>query len=344
MASDRRFAERELSLSGPPKPLLKRDVPPTGVDLCTAIILAGALVLVIWLSQAPPRQTIGWALAYALLAIGPSLVLSLLEHLTRPAGPRKSAKKWWLHFQITLAYYAAAVPFGLLAAYLANLLVKSVGLDLGLVDLRISNGKEIPSIIAALLLNGIIGDFFFYWYHRSLHKSTVLWQHHKLHHMDPEFDALTVTRANWLESFFMVFFSAIPMTVLFKFNASEPFGVGLAQGAVIGLWTLFRYQNHSNLRLQFGKATVFFTSSQSHRIHHSCLPQHQDKNFVATFPIWDILFGTYYHPARDEFPPTGVEGEKEIQSVWEAQIFPLREWRKMFRTWQARRANRDPLM
>jgi hypothetical protein len=37
------------------------------------------------------------------------------------------------------------------------------------------------------------------------------------------------------------------------------------------------------------------------------------KNFVAFFPIWDILFGTYYHPARDEFPPTGVEGEKEIQ-------------------------------
>jgi len=29
--------------------------------------------------------------------------------------------------------------------------------------------------------------------------------------------------------------------------------------------------------------------------------------------------------------------EKEIQSVWEAQIFPLREWWKMFRAWRRAR-------
>jgi sterol desaturase/sphingolipid hydroxylase (fatty acid hydroxylase superfamily) len=80
--------------------------------------------------------------------------------------------------------------------------------------------------------------------------------------------------------------------------------------------------------LQFGKASVLFISPQT---YHSYLPQHLDKNFVAVFPIWDILFGTYYHPARDEFPSTGVEDEKEIQSVWEVQIFALREWWKMFR-------------
>jgi sterol desaturase/sphingolipid hydroxylase (fatty acid hydroxylase superfamily) len=57
-----------------------------------------------------------------------------------------------------------------------------------------------------------------------------------------------------------------------------------------------------------------------------------DKNFVAFFPIWDILFGTYYQPGRDEFPPTGVQGEREIRSVWEAQLFPLREWWNMYRS------------
>jgi sterol desaturase/sphingolipid hydroxylase (fatty acid hydroxylase superfamily) len=233
-----------------------------------------------------------------------------------------------------LANYAAAIPVGLLATYVASLIVKSMGLNLGLIDLRIGNGTEIFSVVAGLILSGLIGDFFFYWYHRSLHKSTILWQHHKMHHMDPEFDALTGPRQNWLESFFTVLFISVPMTVLFKFNAVDPLNSGLVQGALIGFWTLFAFQNHSNLRMQFGKATVLFTSSQSHRIHHSYLPQHRDKNFVAFFPIWDILFGTYYHPARDEFPPTGVEGEKEIKSVWEAQIFPLREWMKM---WRARR-------
>jgi sterol desaturase/sphingolipid hydroxylase (fatty acid hydroxylase superfamily) len=210
--------------------------------------------------------------------------------------------------------------------------VKLLGLNLGLIDLRIGTGKEIPSIIAAFLLSALIGDFFFYWYHRSLHKSNILWQHHKMHHLDPEFDALTGPRQNWLESFFLVFFSSIPMAVLFKLNAGDPLDAGLVQGGVIGLLTFFIFQNHSNLRLQFGKASVLFISSQTHRIHHSYLPQHRDKNFVAFFPIWDILFGTYYHPARDEFPLTGVEGEKDIQSVWEVQIFALREWWKMFRS------------
>jgi sterol desaturase/sphingolipid hydroxylase (fatty acid hydroxylase superfamily) len=290
------------------------------------------------LNLAPARQTIGWASAYTLFGIAPPLVLALLEHLTRPAGPRKSARKWLLHFQIMLLNYAAAAPCALLAAYLASLLVKSVGLNLGLIDVHVGDGKAIPSIVGALFLSGLAGDFFFYWYHRSLHKSNILWQHHKMHHLDPEFDAMTGPRQNWLESFFSVFFIFIPVAVLFNFNNNiDPLDTGLLQGAIIGFWTLLSFQNHSNLRLQFGKATVLFTSSQSHRIHHSYLPQHLDKNFVAFFPIWDILFGTYYHPARDEFPLTGVAGEKDIQSVWEVQIFAFREWLKMYRRHRSQR-------
>jgi hypothetical protein len=49
------------------------------------------------------------------------------------------------------------------------------------------------------------------------------------------------------------------------------------------------------------------------------------------------LFGTYYHPARDEFPPTGVPGETEFKSFWEAQTFTLRQWWRMFRAWRERR-------
>jgi sterol desaturase/sphingolipid hydroxylase (fatty acid hydroxylase superfamily) len=149
--------------------------------------------------------------------------------------------------------------------------------------------------------------------------------------MDPEFDALTGPRQNWLESFLMVFFISIPMAVLFKFDAMDPLRAGLIKGAIIGFLQSVVFINHSNLRMQFGKAGVLFISSQTHRIHHSYLPQHRDKNFVAFFPIWDILFGTYYHPAYDEFPLTGVEGEGEIRSVWEVQIFAPREWWKMFR-------------
>jgi len=297
----------------------------------------GLLFAASLLNLAPSRQTIGLALSYTLLRIAPPLMLSLIEHLTKPAGPRKSAKRWLLHLQIMLANYAAEIPFDILAVYLASALVKFIGLNLGIIDLRLADGKGPLSLVGAFLISGLIGDFFFYWYHRSLHKSDILWQHHKMHHIDPEFDALTGPRQNWLESFFMVFFISVPMAVLFKFNALDPLDAGLISGAIVGLLQSIMFINHSNLRLQFGRASVVFTSSQTHRIHHSYLPQHRDKNFVAFFPIWDILFGTYYHPARDEFPLTGVEGEKEIQSVWEVQVFALREWWKMFRG--RRRAN-----
>jgi len=303
-------------------------------------LFLGVLYLATLLKLAPAKQTIAWASAYTLISIAPPLVLSLLEHLTRPAGPRKSAEKWMTHFQIMLANYASGIPFALLATYLASLLVKVLGLDLGLVDFRVGDGKTVVSIIIALLAASLIGDFFFYWYHRALHKSNILWQHHKMHHLDPEFDALTGPRQNWLENFFIVFFISIPVALLFKFNATDALGAGLTQGAIIGFWTLLNFQNHSNLRLQFGRATVLFTSSQSHRIHHSYLPQHRDKNFVGFFPVWDILFGTYYHPARDEFPLTGVEGETDIRSVWDVQIFALREWWKMFRAHRKKRAAR----
>jgi sterol desaturase/sphingolipid hydroxylase (fatty acid hydroxylase superfamily) len=303
---------------------------------CLAAVLLAVFFIATLLGQDPARQTIGWASAYTVFGIAPPLVLSLLEHLTRPAGPRKSAQKWLLHFQIMLANYAAAVPLGLLAAYLATFLVKSLGLNLGLVDLRIGTGKEIISIAAGFLLSALLGDFFFYWYHRCLHRSNILWQHHKMHHLDPEFDALTGPRQNWLENFFLVFFNIIPMAVLFKFNDLDPLDAGLIQGTVVGLLLLLQFQNHSNLRLQFGRASLVFTSSQTHRIHHSYLLQHRDKNFVAFFPIWDVLFGTYYHPGRDEFPLTGVADESDIQSVWEAQIYPLREWWKLWRTHRRR--------
>jgi sterol desaturase/sphingolipid hydroxylase (fatty acid hydroxylase superfamily) len=300
-------------------------------NMGVAVLLLGVLFVASLLKLTLSRQTIGLALSYTSLSIAPPLVLSLIEHLTRPAGPRKSAGKWLLHVQIMLANYAAGIPFAILSASLASSLVKFLGLNLGIIDFQLGDEKGVAILVGAFFLSTFLGDFFFYWYHRSLHASNILWQHHKMHHMDPEFDALTGPRQNWLESFLMVFFISIPMAVLFKFDAMDPLRAGLINGAIIGFLQSVVFINHSNLRMQFGKAGVLFISSQTHRIHHSYLPQHRDKNFVAFFPIWDILFGTYYHPAHDEFPLTGVEGEGEIRSVWEVQIFAPREWWKMFR-------------
>jgi sterol desaturase/sphingolipid hydroxylase (fatty acid hydroxylase superfamily) len=46
-----------------------------------------------------------------------------------------------------------------------------------------------------------------------------------------------------------------------------------------------------------------------HRWHHSRQAEAMDKNFAGLFPIWDILFGTYYMP-RGKMPEDfGVSGD-----------------------------------
>ncbi|TMH89489.1 MAG: sterol desaturase family protein [Betaproteobacteria bacterium] len=42
----------------------------------------------------------------------------------------------------------------------------------------------------------------------------------------------------------------------------------------------------------FGKYVLY--SPIGHRIHHSALPEHKDKNLGFLFPVWDWMFGTYY--------------------------------------------------
>jgi len=134
---------------------------PTIGAVCLSALLLGVFSVATLLNLAPAKQTIGWTSAYILFGIAPPLVLALLERLTAPAGPRKSTEKWLLHFQIMLVNYAAAIPFGLLATYLASLLVRSLGLNVGLLDLRIGDGKACLSTIAALIVSALIGDFFF---------------------------------------------------------------------------------------------------------------------------------------------------------------------------------------
>ncbi|MBT5187156.1 MAG: sterol desaturase family protein [Kordiimonadaceae bacterium] len=312
------------------KPMVRDSV--NVLDIFVAALLLASLIAAMFLRLTDPGQTIGLALALAAAAIAPPLVLTLIEQFAPTAGARKSPKVWWLHIQIMLANYAAAVPLAILAAYITKLMVAGLGLELGLFDLTFITDASLLSLIGASIVGLLCTDFFFYWYHRAAHKSNILWQHHKMHHLDPEFDALTGPRQNWLESFFSMLFIFIPVQILFQLDNVDPFSLGLTQGLILGSIQAIVFINHSNLRIQFGRFSCLFTSSQMHRIHHSYAPEHLDKNFVAFFPVWDILFGTYYQPKPDEFPPTGVPDEREISSVWEVQYYALREWWKLFRS------------
>jgi sterol desaturase/sphingolipid hydroxylase (fatty acid hydroxylase superfamily) len=256
--------------------------------------------------------------------LGLFAVFSLLERVLPAAGPRKPLRGYWLNFKVTLLEYVTIPILGGLTSVAVIALGKRLGL--GWIDLRFSTGHGMMDLLLGFLLSTFIFDFFFYWYHRFQHES-FLWQEHKLHHMDEQLCAFY--RESWLETLISGPLSAIPLAILFKLNPEQ----GAITGTIFTAWVVFI---HTNIRLHLGPFAVLFNAPQGHRIHHSRMREHFDQNFAAFFPIWDVLFGTYHYPKRDEYPSTGVHGEKEVQTLWEGATLAFREWHRMFRAWRHR--------
>jgi hypothetical protein len=60
------------------------------------------------------------------------------------------------------------------------------------------------------------------------------------------------------------------------------------------------------VRLSFGRFWAFLTSPQYHRIHHAGADGFIDRNFAATSPFIDVIFGTCHKPKPGEFPASGL--------------------------------------
>jgi sterol desaturase/sphingolipid hydroxylase (fatty acid hydroxylase superfamily) len=268
---------------------------------------------------------------YGLMGTMPLLVLLLIERRI-PAGPIPPFRKCVLNYKIALIFAICFDPFigallGISLGYVSRIS------NLGLIDIRFAKGWGVAQVVVVYLVWRACSDFLYYWFHRFQHES-FLWHQHKLHHLDPHLNVTTNVRNHWLEFLFWIPIRWVPLAVLIKFDPASGGVAGAIMGSLIGFWGTL---NHSNIRLGFGRMSWLLTSPQLHRVHHSRLPEHHDKNYASVFPIWDVLFGTYYHPGPDEFPPTGVHGEDDVESVKEAFILPFREWWKMFRSSRRRR-------
>lgn len=172
-------------------------------------------------------------------------------------------------------------------------------------------------------------DFFYYWLHRSQHAIPWLWAQHRLHHSDEALNATTANRHHWLEVPLHGLAIWLPLGILFQQKA-------VTIGWLWAVFLLWGYFIHMNVRVQLGPLTPVIAGPQLHRIHHSLAPEHHDKNFAASFPIFDILFGTYCAPRRGEFPPTGLADGEDLNGLVRANLAPFTSW------WRSIRAHFTP--
>ena len=187
---------------------------------------------------------------------------------------------------------------------------------------------RLPEGLGWQLLQGLLYfltfDFFYYWLHRLQHVTPALWAQHRLHHSDRSVNITSGQRHHFLEEPIRVFIVFLPLGLLFNL---PPPSIGWLWSALL-LWGYFI---HLNLRLPMGPLTPVFTGPQLHRLHHSIKPEHTDVNFAAFFPIWDILFGTYVPPKRDEWPATGLHDGEDLNHAGRALFSPFRDWQRMLR-------------
>ncbi len=135
-----------------------------------------------------------------------------------------------------------------------------------------------------------------YWGHRWSHESPFLWRFHAVHHSAEDMDFLVNTRAHPLDTAFTRLCGYI---LLFLFGlAQPPASVSpLIPVLIVLVGTFWGFFIHANLRWRFGPLEWLIATPAFHHWHHT-RTDHLDRNYAATLPWLDMLFGTYYLPPR----------------------------------------------
>jgi sterol desaturase/sphingolipid hydroxylase (fatty acid hydroxylase superfamily) len=191
-------------------------------------------------------------------------------------------------------------------------------------------------VLAMIFVPLFIHDFWFYWSHRIEHKVPFLWAFHKLHHSDELMNTSTWARDHFLQDVWRSFFSVFTLGMIVDLDFAEAGQAALYSTIFLSALSLFY---HSAIRVQLPWLDRILVTPQVHRIHHSIDPEHHNKNFADGLPIFDIVFGTYYQPKKEEFPATGLGTVYPApRSIWSAQFGPVLHAANTLMPWRKQKA------
>jgi sterol desaturase/sphingolipid hydroxylase (fatty acid hydroxylase superfamily) len=161
----------------------------------------------------------------------------------------------------------------------------------------------------------VLADSGVYFAHRAFHAIPWLWRFHAIHHSTEELDWLSTWRVHPLDQIVTRGFALLPVFML-----------GFSDFAIGAYMMLYGWQsvlNHSNLRINFGPLRWLLASPEFHRWHHSKDSEARDKNFAATLPVLDVLFGTLHMPRGQTPSEYGLD--QSIPATYPAQLlYPFR--------------------
>lgn len=180
-------------------------------------------------------------------------------------------------------------------------------------NLGLFNWLDLPRwfefCVAVVLL-----DCGIYWQHRFAHSIPALWQVHRVHHTDTQYDVTTGSRFHPIEIIISVIIKLAMILVL----GASAWAVVIFE-IVLNATAMF---NHSNFKIPVlldAKIRKVLVTPDMHRVHHSILVEELNRNFGFNLSIWDRLFGTYQQQPRDGHDQMLI-GLSEYREPGEARI------------------------
>ena len=250
-------------------------------------------------------------------------VLSVLYGVLERLFPAiRTHRRWW-HSKLDLLYFLLRPALDLVARLPLFAVLIPVALILGR-ELGPDTFRgwgpvgALPVWLQAPLLL-VVADVLGYWFHRAFHsRVSFLWRTHAVHHSSEHLDWLSALRVHPLNQAI----TQLPRVLILLAIGFDP----LVLAGIQPLLGLYAVGLHANVRLRLGWLEYVIATPAFHRWHHSAEEEGLNKNFAGFFPIWDILFGTFYLPDRhttrfgvvDHVVPHGFVGQ---------MIHPLAFWR-----------------
>jgi sterol desaturase/sphingolipid hydroxylase (fatty acid hydroxylase superfamily) len=250
------------------------------------------------------------------------IVFGILEHFW-PSIPHQPKLRrglgvdilyWFFTPLVTQILVMIAIAIVLLPVYV--LLGRS--LDLNSILAGYGPVAKIPLWQQGLIVI-VFGDFMGYWTHRLNHTITQLWMFHAIHHSAETVDWLTAVRIHPVNDIFSKGIQALPIIML----GFSPIAVELYTPILSAYIALI----HANVSWNYGPFRYAIASPAFHRWHHEMDKKAWGKNYAGLFPIYDVIFGTFYLPLNQQPKEFGIYGEKMTENFIDQMLYPFRNWK-----------------
>lgn len=223
-------------------------------------------------------------------------------------------------YRLDLAYWVLAPTLNVLIKKICVFaVIILVALVLGLeLNQNIVKGfgpvaQQPPGLLVLEIV--FLGDLIGYWTHRWFHQAS-LWKIHAIHHSSTELDWLSSVRVHPLNQ-------AIGNSISVAIMLALGFPLTLL-AAYLPFLIIYAVLLHANVSWSFGPLRYVIASPAFHRWHHTSESQGLDKNFAGLFPLFDIVFGTFYLPKDKQPSEFGVLDNDIPETLLGQLLYPFR--------------------